>query len=509
MNGLMDFWTRSTVCKTMYICTANNGTTDDSVIARTQMPFSLFCTSFQLCPSVNLQVQCKADRTFITEEDSLYITCQEQLQFCTGTVTGRYFTWNRACNKYNKTISSFDMLSSTFAKPKPKFLSAGAVENFFNSNCDLKIIPSCLPAVRAVCFSSWMWQPRMALLYNLLDRLLPPLCSLDTARNYPYAGFLMACFQQTYRHSARYTCYCVSHMCLQASSLSDNCKCKINGMNADCKPLISCHSPVGRDCETETSCVNSSDFDGATLSDDPHDMDARECVVIRHRTDSAASVSGIDNNDNTGMLSAEYSATVPCHSTSAHLDDVVVDNDDYEDDSGPSLNKSAFQANCVRNVPLLTSLENQLCSTDDSHVKSSFFIRTSDSDASDCSDTDASDVFDDVDDDYVMGAAGDVDSSCWDDDDDDDDDDTTQCFLRDLDPFKISGLYIPQTSNVPISQSQCQSVPLQSAVEIETEAEKTLKRIKDCWQQCYNCGTKKRPARCRSHTKHVCVFIVG
>ena len=73
-----------------------------------------------------------------------------------------------------------------------------------------------------------------------------------------------------------------------------------------------------------------------------------------------------------------------------------------------------------------------------------------------------------------------------------------------LDPLKINGLYIPQTSNVPVSSSHCQSLQLELTAEIETESEKALKLLNDSWQQWYSDDVKIRPtSRLQHHTKHV------
>ena len=476
----MDVRTRETVGVTMGFSTANSRTTDNSITGRRYLPFSVFDTSFQLCPSVHLRVRCKADRSFFTEEN-LYTGCQEQRRVCARTVASRYFTQNemiRSCNK-RKIMSNVDVMVASFAMPKLHF--CGPNENFCYRDLCCKVIPSSFRPVLTF-FSS-----KKALVYNTLDRLLPGLCSFGASCSYPYARFMMACFQQMFRCSAMCTCHCVDCICSQPS-IRDSCGCN-STRTTECKQCFSRLSS-----ESETNCVHSgvkNDFNG---------------VSIQH-----GGVNAIGSS-NTQLLSLECSTTVPNHIVT----ESICDDDDGD---AQSLNRQTFRTNYVSTVPCLTTSQAERSSiTNENHVKSSFFIRVSHIDSSDWPETDSGDDGDNDNDD-ATDAASDSESDSWDTDDDDDDDDddsgwtsctnVSQCFLADLDPFKINGLYIPQTSNVPVSYSRCHSLPLQPASEIESESERALKRINDTWQQWYNGDGKLKPSsRRQHHTKHVCLFSV-
>jgi len=500
---LVDAETRETVRETMGTCTSNSRTTDNSVIGRRKLPFSLFNTSLQLCPSVHLSVHCKADRSLLTEEDNLYIDCQKQRRFSVRTVVNKYFARNWAiqtCDKLKprNTMSDADIMAASFSSPSLCFITP-----------DETVTPSCLVPV-VTFFGSWMWQSHVPLLHNVLGRTLPGSCSFGAFCRYPYAEFLMACFQYTYRRSIVH-CHDIFS---QSSSVSDSCSCNSINMSTEHKPSVCCASSVGPyHCEAKANSVNVSlptEFDGAILSvDDSCDL-ASDSDVMQPRNYGDYSGNDLDNK-NTDMRLSGCIATVPDVIIRASVTDDDEDNDNSDSDercsgndyNGSSLKNLSFGACCLSAAPLpATSGTDVSSSTDKSHFRSSFFVAASNSDTSDD---------DDDDDDDDEDAASDE-SDCWDDDDSGwtSPADAAQCFLVDLDPFKVNGLYIPRTSNVPVSHSQCLSLQVDLAAEIESKSERALKRINDTWHQWYNDDTGiKSLSDCQHQTKHVCIFMLS
>jgi len=488
-----DAETRAAVGETMGTLSASR-TTHNSVPGRRKLPFSLFNTSLQLCPSVHLSVRCKADRPFFTEKANLYIDFQEQHRFCVRTIVTKYFTRDRTirtCDKRKLTniVSNIEIMAASFLLPSLHFIRPD--ENSNQSNFHLKVIPSFWPPL-STFFSSWMCRP---LLYNMLDRMLPGLCLFGARSHYPYAQFLMACFQYTCRHSVVCTVY--------VHSPSDSS----SGMSIEHKPLISCDS---YQYESETKSINSDlsvAFNSATLSDDDSGDLASDFDVPRN---TAGNVSG---NSSAATWPSRCSATVQ-NDTTANVTDEVDDNDDdvgggggdekYTDDPVGGLLLKKVGVNCMSAAPFsITSMIDESRSTDESHFKSSFFIRASNSDTSDDEGNDDDDGDDD-------DAASDDEFDCCYEDDSEwtISADAAHCFLVDLDPFKVNGIYIPQTSNVPVSHLCHLSLPVGSAAEIESESERALKRINDTWQQWYNDDVKSRTLSHRQHqTKHVCIFM--
>ena len=480
----MDFRT----VETMGICTANRRRTDNSVIGRRHLPLSLFDTSIQLCPSVHLRLCCRADRTSFTEDSNLYVGCQEQSRSSVNKTVNKYFLRNRTiqtCNKL-KTMSCLDVMIAGCAMPKLRF--CGLCENFCRRDFCGKLIPSCSLPVVTFC-SSWLWRPHTALLHNTLDKLLPGLCLFGVAQNYPYALFMMACFQQMFRRSTN----CV---------WSYPSVCNSNSTSTEVRPFVHCYSSVGHHCVSEANCANSSvpvlnDCNGASSSGEDACNATSESEVVWHGN----TATDVSNNNNTEILSPGCSATVLNHFVTASVTDD--DDDDDDDDDAHSLTKAT---NIVRGAPS-HDIESQT-STDVDQIVSSFFIRASDSDASDYSDSDASDD-DDDDGEWDAEAASDDESDCWYCDDDESWTSTTHCVFVDLDPLKINGLYIPQTSTVPVSPSRCQSLPLELTAEIETESERALKRINDKWRQWYSDDVQiKSTSHPQHRTKHVCIFSI-
>ena len=482
----MDSRTRDTAGEIMGICTANNRTTANSVNGRRHSPLSLFDTSFQLCPSVHLRVRCNADRTFFAEEHSLYIGSQEQRRFCVKAVANRFFARNRTiltCSKL-KMMSAVDVMVADVATPKLQF--CGHAEQLYHRNFHSEVLPGCLPPALTF-FTSWIWRPYTTMSYNMFDRLLPGLYLRGISCNYPYAEFMKACFQQMFRRRAMRSCQSVN--CVRSQSPAcDGRNCSSSRSSED-KPFFS-DQCVGHRCESETSCGN---------SDVPKDCDvtsssASEREVLQSRNASM----DLSSNNNAEMLPSECRATMP----SLTGDDAKDSGDDDDNDL-----LSPNRANCMSTAPCPTTLQvkrSSSCSRDSNRIPSSFFVRVSDSDSSECSDSD------DADD--VVDASSDDESDCWYDDDDDDDDsgwtshaNTAQCLLADLDPLQINGLYIPRTSNVPVSHVRCRPVPFESTAETEySESERALKRINDTWHQWYNDDVKRKPPSCQQrHTKHV------
>ena len=502
----MDFRT----VETMDICTANSRTTDNSVIGRRHLPLSLFDTSIQLCPSVHLRLRCRADRTAFTEDSKLYIVCQEQRLSCVKRIDNSYLARNRTirtCNKL-KTMSGTDVTVAGCAMPKLHF--CGLDQNCYCRDFHGKLIPSCSLPVMTFC-NSWMWRPHTGLLLNTLDRLLPGLCSFGVSQNYPYARFMMACFQRMFRRSAN----CVR----SRPTVCESYDCNSSSMNTEVRPFINCYSSVGRHCVSEANSVPvMNDCNSASSSGDDACNATSESEVVQHGNTST----NVSSNNKMEKLSPGCTATVRNHFVTVSLtDDDAEDSDDDADNDGDddddhSLSK-AKTTNIVSGAPCITCyhVERQT-STDGNQVVSSFFIRASDSDASSYSDSDASDNDDDDDDgdwdDSAAEAASDDESDCWYSDDDEcwtSRASTAHCVLVDLDPLKINGLYIPQTSNVPVSPSRCQYLPLESTAEIETESERALKLINDRWRQWYSDDVKiKRTPQQQRHAKHVCILTV-
>ena len=486
--------------ETMGICTANSRTTDNSVIGRRHLPLSLFDTSIQLCLSVHLRRRCRVDRTSFTEDSNLYIGCQEQRRSCVNKTVNSYFARNRTirtCNKL-KIMSGLDVMIAGCAMPKLHF--CGISENFYHHDSCGKLIPSCSLPVMTFC-SNWMWRPHTTLLHNTLAKLLPGLCSCGVSQNYPYARFMMACFQQMFRHTANCVC---SHASV----------CNSNSTSTEYRPFVSCYSSVGYHCVSEANCPSSSvsvlnDCNGASSSGDDTCNATNESEVVQHGNMSA----NVSSSNKTEILSLGCSATVPNHFVTASItDDDADDSDDDDDDNDDhddahSLTKAT---NIVSSAPYC-DVERQT-STDGDRMVSSFFIRASDSDASNYSDSDVSDDDDDDDEWDAEAASDDDESDCWCCDDDESwtsHVSTTHCVFVDLDPLKINGLYIPQTSNVPVSPSRCQSLPLELTAEVETESERALKLLNDRWQQWYSDDVKMRPtSRLQHDTKHVCIFSI-
>ena len=472
------------------ICTANSRTTDNRVIGRRHLPLSLLDTSIQLYPSVHLRVRCKAERTFFAEEDNSYTDCQEQGPFCPQMVAARYFMLNRTirtCYKLPKIMSDVDVMAASFSATKMHL--TGSDENCCHCASHRKVIPSYLPSILTFS-SSWMWRPHVLRIYNTL---LPWFCLFSASCSYPYAQFLMACFQWTFRRST--TC-CISHIYCR-SSVCDSCNSNSGSMSHECKPFVGCHSSVGYQCETETSGGNSScvnDFSGAPQSD--YNVcgaiaDCEEEVTAQHGNADI----NVSSHENGKILPPKCHTTVPNHIFTASLTVDDADNSDDDDDNG-----ATWRANSTGITPVLAT-----SSSTDNHTRWSFFIRASSSEASDCLDSDEED-----DDDIDTDADSDESDNCWDDDDTNDDSALTtctsnaQCFLIDLDPLQITGLYIPPTSNVPVSQAQCWALPLDSAAEVESESERTLKCINDTWLQCYNEDVRTKSSSWQHNTKHVC-----
>ena len=133
----------------------------------------------------------------------------------------------------------------------------------------------------------------------------------------------------------------------------------------------------------------------------------------------------------------------------------------------------------------------------ENHVKLSFFVRVS---SETSSDDDEWSVSGDNDDDDVM-------SEWW---DDNNLISGSHCFLADLDPFNVNGLYIPTESNKSISSPQYCHLPLlNSTTEFEmTETKKALKRINDTWQRLYSNDDVSVKSSSHHQTKHVCFFCI-
>jgi len=498
-----DAVTRETVGENMDTCTANSKTTYNRVIGRRKLPFSLFNTSLQLCPSVHLRVHCKADRTSFTEEDSLYIDYEEHRRFCVRTVVNKYFTQNRTvrtCDKLKlrNIMSDIDTMAASLSQPTLHFI--GPIKKCSQSSSYLKVIPHCFSPI-FMFFSSWMWQLHVPLLYNILDRMLPRFCSFRTFCDYPYAEFLMACFQYTYRRDA----LCTRLFCRQPSMLH-SCSCNSSSNSSEHEQFTSHDSSVGRyHYEAETNSVNSGmpvQINGAT------DLSnwASYSEVMQPRNTSG----NICSNSSRHTRLLECIATVPSDVPNCTDDDD--DDDDDENDAecrgdtciyGSSLKEVSFGADSVSGTPFLTSSGiDESWSTDESDFKSSFFIHASNLDTSDDDDDDESDV---------VTASDDDSDCCWDDDDSCwlSPADGAQCFLVDLDPFMVNGLYIPQTSNVPVSHSRCLSLPVDLATEVESESERALKRVNDTWHRWYKDDvTMKTLSAHQCQTKHVGVFML-
>ena len=470
-----DYRTCETSGETMGICTANSRTANNSSARRRQLALSVFNTSFQLCSSVHLRVDCRADQSFFVEDDHLYIDCQEQRHFCMRSVVNRYLVCNQTLRSADrlkfKIVSDSDMMTATF--PMQKLCCIGPGDSYRHSICCCKVTRNCLPP-QSTFFISWAWQPCEALLHIVLNRTLPGLCSFGFFSKYPYAWFLMACFQQRFSRSVACTHRDVNQQCSRFSSVSDTCN-MVGTESVECKPSVSCQSSAGYHCETETSYDVQNDFNGASS--------------LQQRN---SSMNVVDSENTSGC-----SATVPNHIIPAKVADDGDGNDRQSQEAIP------LGANCMTDAPFSGATETGKCVIKN-QTKSSFFVRASNSSDSDDDDDDNNcDTDADSDDEF----------DCWDDDCDDNSDwtthaDTTQCFLLDLDPFKISGLYIPQTSIVPVSQSQCLSLLVDSvAAEIEPESMSVLQRVNDTWRQCYcNDATVKPLSRHRHHTKHVCIF---
>jgi len=463
----MDVLMREYLGEIMGICTASNRTTDSSVLERRRLPLSLFDTSIQLCSSVHLRVRCKADPAFFTEGNNLYIGCREERRRCARTVADSYFTQSQTVRTYKMMSDVGEMLS--FAKLKLHCYKPD--EKFSRRDLCCKVIPSCL-SPSSMLFNKWIWLPNASLSSYSLDRLLPGLSSFGAAYCYPYARFLMACFQHTFRRSAVCTGLSIGLVCSQVSS-SDSCRV------TEFKPVVGCQPSVGYQSESETKYVNSS------LLNDAHDGAAGsfgDDAVNEYKVEQCGD--------------AKHNNTEYCLSESYHITAILPDDDADGDDVDESLNRAKLKANCSSTLPV----ERQ-SSADESHVKSSFFIRVSDSECTDCLASEASDEDDDDDDE----------SAYWFSDDDDDDSGwttTSQCLLVDLNPLKINGLYIPQSSNVPVSPSHSHSVSFGSADEVEFQSVTELKHINDTWQQWYSDDVKIKPSsRHHCHTKHVCEVL--
>jgi len=489
--------TAEAVGESMATCTANSGTTDNRFIGRRKLPFSLFSTSLQLCPTVHLRVQCKADRTFFTEEDNLYIDYQERHQFCVRSIVNKYFNWNqtvRTCDKLKlrNMMSNIDRMTASFSLPPLHLI--GSDENCSQYSSRPKVITSCVLPV--LMFSNnWMLRSHVPLLHNTLDRMLPALCWFGAFCRYPYAQFLMACFQHTCQRSV----VCTRHVSFPSSSLHNSCSYGSSSMISEHMTFDSYKSSVGLyQCdEAEINCVHSGppvEFNGATLSDDYLcDLAINSDMMQQPRNIS---------KKNADKSSSGSSATVLYDSILANFADDV--NDDYV--FGSSLKKVSFDSNCMSVASCqISSKIDESGSTNTSNFRSSFFICASSIGTVDDSD--------DNDDDYDDGdsiSASDDEFDCWDDDDSGSTSpvSSAQCFLVDLDPFKVSGLYIPQTSNVPVSQSRCLSLPVDLATEIESESERALKRINATWWQWYSDDVNvKSFSDCQLQAKHVCIFM--
>jgi len=488
----------------MNTSTAINKTTDNRVIGRWKLPFSLFHTSLQLCPSVHLRVHCKADQTFFTEEDNLYIDYREQRCFCVKTLVNKYFTRNQTVGtsdqlKLRNIMSDTYVMAASCSRPTLHYIAPDDNRSQFCSY--LNVMSSCLSPILTF-FSSWMCRPRVPLLCNMLDRMLPKFCSFGAFHHYPYAQFMMACFQYTYRRDTVCT-----HICSH-SSPSDSYSFNSSSMCSEHKLFISCNSFVQPyHCEAETDSVHSStpiQFDGSTLYGDDFCDLASDSDMMQTRNTSG----NIPSNNNQDTWLSECFSTVPNDFITANFSDDDNDDDSNEKCNGgsyvpvhaSSLKKVSFRANCVSVAPFLTtSGTDEAGSTDQSQFKSSFFIRASDLDTSD----------DDDDDDDIVS---DDESDCWDEDYDScwtSPVDSAHCFLVDLDPFMVNGLYIPQTSNVPISHSRCLSLPPDSATEVESQSEKALKCINDTWQQQHNCDVTIKTLSAHQHqTKHVGIHVI-
>ena len=483
----MDSLTFETMGEIISLCTANR-TTDNRVVGRRHSPLSLLDTSIQLCPSVQLRVRCKAERSFFAEEENLYIDCQEQRTFCLRTVASRYLAVNRTiltCDRLQKAMSDVDVVSARFAVPELHLM--GLDKNCCPYACHRKVIPSHLPSLSPFS-ASWITWMRQFYMLRLYSTLFSGSSLFGSCSNFPYAWFLMACFKQTFRRSSA----CSRHGCSQPSSVCDSCKCNSSTMSNECKRYVGCCSSIECQRETETSGGNSgpaNDFRAA-----PQSAMASECGVVDHRNADV----NVSSNNNIEMLPSQCDTIVSNHSIPTCLTaaDTVDDSDDDSDyGTTESLNGDISRPNSVCTAPLLAMSRN----TDENRSRWSFFIRASDS-GSDTSD----------DDDDGTDAGSDESDGCWDDDDDAGDNNCTeaaQCFLIDLDPLRINGLYIPPTSNVPVSQPQCRSpLPPDSAAEIALEPAGTLKCINETWQQCYNNNVKTKRCMQQRHTKHVCIF---
>ena len=467
---------RGTVCDSMYICTASSRTTYDRFVGRKHFPLSVFSTSFQLCPSVNFRVHCKADRSYFTREDNrMYIDFQER-SFCVWTVS-KYFTWSRTIPSYSKSpkiVSDANVMATTSAVPQLHF--SGPNIDCSNSCYSRKVIPSGFSPLLTV-LPSWMWLPRVTLLHCLMDRYLPSAFS-NSVNSFPYAQFLMACFQQTFKRCALCTHECVSKACCHLSSMSDSGSgCNSSRMSRVCSSTISCHSSACCHCETESNCVNSCILSDSGASNEPKDI---SLDMTSSCENSRPHVSSSDNS-----LLSRCVATTQKRS-SAEVDGVVND----------AMNSSLSTTNRVT----CTAADDMSA---ENHVKLSFFVRVSSETSSD----------DDADDEWSVSSDDDDDgmSEWWDDDDDDNLTNGSRCFLADLDPFKVNGLYIPPESNTPISSPQYCHLPLlNSTTEFEmTESEKALKLINDNWQRLYsNDDVNVKSSSRHDHTKHVCFFCI-
>jgi len=508
----VDVETYETMGDIIGICTANSRTTDNRVVGRSHVPFSLLDTSIQLCPSVQLRVRCKAERTFFVEEDNLYKDFKEQRRFCPRTVVNGYFAFNptiQTCDKLKKIMSDASTMAPHSALPK--LHRTGRYVNCCHCVSYHAVIPSRLPSVSTVSVS-WIWWRHMMRLYNTL---LPGLGLFAASCNFPYAQFLMACFQHTSSRGAAYSLRCLSHPCFQ-SSACHSCYYSTGSMSTQYKLVVNyCHSSAQHHCETETTGGNSSsvnDF-GDVLRSDFNTVGDFEVVQYRN-----ANVK-VTCNKNPENMPLQCSEIIPNHMNTARLSSSAAEESDEDDsdseDGAQSQTKDTVVAHSAGTTSFLAASS---CADKKQNGCWSFFIRASDSDASDDLDSDDDDDDDDSD------AASDESDNCWEDNDEDGDADAdnslthctraSQCFLIDLDPLKINGLYIPPTSTVPVSQSRCRSLPFDSpplldsaAAEVESESMRTLRRINDAWQLCYNGDdVRMKSSSLQHHMKHVCVF---
>jgi len=490
------------------ICTANNRGTDSRVVGRSCLPFSLLDTSIQLCSSLHLRLCCKSERNYFVEENNLYRDCQDQRSFCFWTVANRYIaaiTPVQTCDKLKTIMDDARIVAPHLALPK-LHLSA-PYQNCCRSISYSKVIPCCLPPLSTVSVS-WIWWRHMLRLYNTL---LPGLGLFTAPCDFLYAQFLMACFQHTFRCSVTY--YHLRHLCFE-SSVCDGCN-SCSSMNPEYKPFVSCHLSVQHQSETETVGGNSSlgnDFSDVLRSS----FNAvNDFEVAQHRKNDM-NVSCNKNPENVSLRCIEI---IPNHintgrlSTPAAEEDSDDDVDGCNDNAAQSWNKDTAAAHSTGTG---SSLAESSHADEKQNGCWSFFVRASDSDASDSLDSDNDDGNDDVD-----TATSDESDNCCEEDDDSDADNTlthcttiSQCFLIDLDPLKINGLYIPPTSIVPVTQSRCWPLLLDSsplldstAVEVESESAGTLRRVNDAWKQCYSGDDVEIKSLSRqNHTKHVCIF---